>query len=181
MKISTKNLVLAAIFLLLALFLPFLTGQIPQIGSMISPMHIPVLLCGFVCGAPLGALVGFVAPLLRSLIFGMPPMFPTALAMAFELCAYGLLAGLAYKLLPKTTPFLYVALVLSMLGGRLVWGAVMWILMMGGENPFTFQAFLSGAFIKAVPAIIIHIALIPLLVLALRRAKLMPEVQTADA
>lgn len=171
MKISVKDLVLAALCLALALLLPFLTGQIPQIGSMISPMHIPVLLCGFLCGGPLGALVGAVAPLLRSAIFGMPPMFPTATAMAFELAAYGLIAGLLYKALPKKAPFIYVALILAMLGGRCVWGLAMWALT--GSN-FTFQAFLAGAFINAVPAIIIHIVLIPLLVIALQRAKLMP-------
>ncbi len=171
MKITVKNLVLAALCLALALLLPFLTGQIPQIGSMISPMHIPVLLCGFLCGGPLGALVGAIAPLLRSAIFGMPPMFPTATAMAFELAAYGFLAGLLYKRLPKRVPYIYVSLILAMLGGRCVWGLVMWALT--GSN-FTFQAFLAGAFVNAVPAIIIHIVVIPLLVLALQRAKLMP-------
>ncbi len=171
MKITVKNLVLAALCLALALLLPFLTGQIPQIGSMISPMHIPVLLCGFLCGGPLGALVGAIAPLLRSAIFGMPPMFPIATAMAFELAAYGLLAGLLYRALPKKPAFIYVALILAMLGGRCVWGLAMWALT--GSN-FTFQAFLSGAFLNAVPAIIIHIALIPLIVIALQRAKLMP-------
>ena len=88
-----KQLVLASMFLALALALPFLTGQIPQIGSMLCPMHIPVLLCGFFCGWPWGAAVGAVAPLLRSLIFGMPPMFPTALCMAFELATYGAVSG----------------------------------------------------------------------------------------
>lgn len=172
MKMSVRNLVLAALFLALALFLPFLTGQIPEIGNMISPMHIPVLLCGFVCGGPLGALVGAVAPLLRSALFGMPPMFPIAAAMAFELAAYGFLAGLLYKMLPKNTLSVYIALLLAMLGGRAVWGMAMWAITSGG---FTFEAFLSGAFIKAVPAIVLHVVLIPLLVLALRRAKLMPE------
>ena len=76
-------------FLALAYVMPFLTGQIPQVGSMLCPMHIPVLLCGFFCGAPWGLAVGFVAPLLRSFTLGMPPMFPTAFCMAFELAAYG--------------------------------------------------------------------------------------------
>lgn len=175
MKITVRQLVLAALFLALALLLPFLTGQIPQIGSMISPMHIPVLLCGFVCGAPMGALVGVVAPLLRSLLFGMPPMFPVAVSMAFELCAYGLLAGVLYKLLPKTNLNVFIALALSMLGGRIVWGVVRWLLTFASGDSFTFQMFLAGAFINAVPAIVIHIIIIPMIVLLLRRAKLMPE------
>ena len=93
-NITVRTVVFAAAFLALALMLPFLTGQIPQIGSMLSPMHIPVLLCGFVCGWPWGLAVGVVAPPLRSVLFGMPPMYPTALCMAFELAAYGAVAGL---------------------------------------------------------------------------------------
>ncbi len=96
---NTKKLVYSALFLALALVLPFLTGQIQTFGQMLAPMHLPVLLCGFVCGPVWGLAVGAVAPLLRSLLFGMPPMFPTAVAMAFELAAYGLFTGLFYRLL----------------------------------------------------------------------------------
>lgn len=99
--INNKKITFAGMFLALALLLPFLTGQIPQIGNALSPMHIPVLLCGFVCGGPLGLVVGFIAPLLRYMLFGMPPIFPTGIAMAFELAIYGLAAGLLYKRLPK--------------------------------------------------------------------------------
>ena len=84
-KFSVKNLVLGALFLALALVLPFFTGHIPQIGAMLCPMHLPILLAGFVCGGPVGAVVGFIAPLLRSALSGMPTMFPAAVAMAFEL------------------------------------------------------------------------------------------------
>ena len=90
---SMLKMVLAALFLALAYIMPFLTGQIPEVGAMLCPLHIPVLLCGFICGWPWGLAVGFVAPLLRSLILGMPPMFPTAICMAFELAVYGGVAG----------------------------------------------------------------------------------------
>ena len=85
MSKNLKNMTLAALFLALGLVLPFFTGQIPQIGSMLLPMHIPVFLCGLICGWQYGAAVGFVVPLMRSVLFGMPPLFPTATAMAFEL------------------------------------------------------------------------------------------------
>ena len=121
------RMILAALFLALTYVMPFLTGQIPEIGSMLCPMHLPVLLCGFICGWPLGLLVGFVAPVLRSLTLGMPPLFPTAVCMAFELAAYGAMAGLTHQLLPKKKPYIYCSLLVAMLVGRLVWGVSMLI------------------------------------------------------
>ncbi len=174
MKTDIKRLTLAALFLALCLALPFLTGQIPAIGSALSPMHIPVLLCGFVCGWPYGALIGLIAPLLRSLIFGMPPLFPTAVAMSLELATYGAVSGWMYALLPKRTVFLYIALVIAMLSGRAAWGLIRFLIAGLGGSAFTFDMFLAGAFTSAVPGIICHIALIPLIVLGLRKANVMP-------
>ncbi|MDI9464411.1 MAG: ECF transporter S component, partial [Bacillota bacterium] len=87
---STRNLVLAAFFVALGLLMPFFTAQVPALGARFLPMHLPVLLGGFILGGPLALVVGLITPLLRSFLFGMPPMFPTAVAMAFELAAYGL-------------------------------------------------------------------------------------------
>lgn len=171
-RVNVKKLVLAALMLALCMVLPFLTGQIPQIGSALLPMHFPVLLCGFVCGWPWGLVVGFIAPLLRSVAFGMPPLFPTAIAMAFELAAYGALTGLLYAKLPKKPVYVYVALILSMLAGRAVWGLVTFALMGFSTTAFPFSAFVAGAFTNAIPGIILHIVLIPVIVLALRKAKL---------
>ncbi|MDD2441998.1 MAG: ECF transporter S component [Eubacteriales bacterium] len=167
------RLVLAGMFLALGLVLPFLTGQIPQFGSMLLPMHIPVLICGFVCGWPYGLVVGLITPVLRSLMFGMPPMFPGAVAMAFELAAYGFMTGLLYKLLPKKVPFIYVTLAAAMLVGRVVWGLVTFLLVSSAGSAFTFSAFLAGAFVNAVPGIIVQIVLIPIIILALQKAHLM--------
>lgn len=170
-----KNLASAGACLALCMVLPFLTGQIPQIGSAISPMHIPVLLAGFLCGPWWAMAVGAVAPLLRFALFGMPPIFPVGLAMCFELAAYGLVSGLLYRLLPKKTVNIYVSLVAAMLAGRVVWGIVMVILSGVTGSVFTWAAFLAGAFVNAVPGIIIHIVLIPLLVVALRRAGIIKD------
>ena len=92
--VHVQKLVLAALCLALCMVLPFLTGQIPEIGSALSPMHIPVLLAGFLCGPWWALAVGAVAPVLRFALFGMPPIFPTGLAMCFELATYGLISGL---------------------------------------------------------------------------------------
>ena len=165
-------MVYSALFLALAYVMPFLTGQIPEIGAMLCPMHIPVLLCGFVCGWPWGLAVGFIAPLFRSLTLGMPPLFPAAVCMAFELCVYGLVAGLMHKFLPKKKPYIYCSLITAMTGGRLVWGAAMFVCVGIGGGSFTFAAFLSGAFINAVPGIILQIVLIPILIMLLDRFKI---------
>ena len=165
-----RDLVFAAVCLALCMLLPLVTGHIPAIGNALSPMHIPVLLCGFLCGPWWAAAVGFIAPLLRYVLFHMPPIFPTGIAMAFELCTYGLVSGLLYRALPKKTVNIYVSLIAAMLAGRIVWGIVRVILSGVADAPFSWAAFLAGGFTNAVPGIVLHIVLIPLLVLALQKA-----------
>lgn len=172
MKHTTlKNMLFSALFLALAFVMPFLTGQIPKFGAMLCPLHVPVLLCGFVCGAPWGLAVGFAAPLLRSLTLGMPPLFPTAVCMAFELAAYGLVTGVLHRLLPRKKAFIYVSLVAAMLVGRLVWGAAMFVCTGIGGTEFTPAMFFAGAFADALPGILVQLALIPVLVMVLDRQK----------
>lgn len=173
--LQVKRMVLSAVCLALCLLLPFLTGQIPEIGSKLSPMHIPVLLCGFLCGWPWGLLVGLIAPPLRFLLFGMPPIFPTGTAMMVELAVYGAAAGILYRLLPQKAWGLYGALLIAMLLGRLAWGAMQWIFLLAGAASFSFQAFLAGAFLNAWPGIIFHVLIIPPIVAALRKAKVMAQ------
>ncbi len=171
-SLQVRRLTYAALYLAIAMVLPFVTGQIPEIGAALCPMHIPALLCGFMCGWPWGAAVGFVAPLLRSVLFGMPAMFPSAVAMAFELAVYGGTAGLLYSRLPRKPGTTYLILLISMIAGRIVWGAVRVILAGLSGSSFTWALFLSGAFANAVPGIILHIVLIPVLVIAMERAGL---------
>lgn len=175
MNKNLRKFILAAFCLALCMVLPLLTGEIPQIGNALSPMHIPVLLCGFVCGPFFAAIVGLIAPPLRFLIFGMPPIFPTGVAMSFELLIYGLISGLLYKYLPKKKINIYISLIAAMLVGRVVWGIVRLILSGVGSSSFTLSMFMSGAFITAVPGIILHIVLIPIIVIALQRAKVMKD------
>jgi len=168
-KLHVRNLVCAALCLALCMVLPFLTGQIPQIGSALSPMHIPVFLAGFLCGPWWAGAVGLVAPALRHLLFGMPPM-PAGIAMCFELATYGLVSGLLYGRLPGKTGSIYLSLIGAMLAGRGVWGIVRTVMSGVMEVPFTWALFLSGACTSAVPGIIVHIILIPVLVMALQKA-----------
>ena len=164
------DLILAALCMALGIVLPFFTGQIPQIGGMLLPMHLPVLLCGLLCGWQYGGLVGFVLPLLRYAMFGMPPIFPTGIAMAFELAAYGIIAGYLYNHSRwQCVISLYRSLIAAMFGGRIVWGVVRVLLTGVSGEPFTWQLFLSGAFLTAIPGIILQLVFIPVLMVALDR------------
>lgn len=164
-----KKLVYSAMCLALCLVLPFLTGQIPEIGSMLLPMHIPVLLCGFLCGGGWGAAVGFTAPLLRHLLFGMPPM-PGCISMALELAAYGFVVGLLHGKLGKGIKGIYVSLICAMAAGRLVWGAAQMVIMGLNGSSFPFSAFVAGAVTSAIPGIVLQLVLLPILVRALDKA-----------
>lgn len=169
------KLVLSALLLAVGLVLPMLTGNIPQIGSMLLPMHLPVLLCGFVCGWKWGLAVGFILPILRSLLFSMPPMVPTALAMAFELAAYGAVSGLCYRIFAGKKGRVILSLVIAMVVGRLVWGLVsIPIYAMFTDKTFTLAAFWAGGFVNAWPGILLQIVLIPAIVFALEKAGLLP-------
>ena len=172
---SVLKLVYAAVCLALAMVLPLLIGQIPQIGQALSPMHIPVLLCGFLCGWPYGLAVGFIAPLLRGAIFGMPALMPNGISMAFELATYGCLTGILYRCLPKKIPSIYVALIIAMIGGRIVWGIARYVLAGLTATEFPMSAFIAGALTNAIPGIILHIILVPAIVIALRKANLVPN------
>ncbi|MBQ8758233.1 MAG: ECF transporter S component [Clostridia bacterium] len=173
-KKNLTRLVFSALFLALAMILPFFTGQIPEIGAMLCPMHIPVILCGFVCSWKWGLAVGFTAPILRSVIMnGMPPMFPTAVCMAFELAVYGLVSGIMYRILPKKKLYIYVSLIAAMLAGRIVWGIAMFTCMGIKGSAFGFGAFMAGAFTNALPGIIVQLVLIPVVVMMLQKTKVM--------
>lgn len=175
MKNSIKNLTLAAMFLALCMVMPFLTGQIPQIGSMLLPMHLPVLLCGLICGWKYGLAVGAIAPIMRSLIFGMPPMFPSAITMAFELATYGFVIGWLFAHAKwQCIKSLYRCMIVAMLAGRLVWGIVSAVVVGVWGEGFTFAAFLAGAFTNAIPGIIIQLLLVPAIMLLLHKTHLVP-------
>ena len=163
-----RKIVLAGLMIALAIILPFATGQIPQIGSMLLPMHIPVLLCGFICGWKYGLAVGFIVPLLRSMMFGMPPMM-TAIAMAFELAAYGVITGLLYKVLPGKKVKVYISLIVAMLVGRIVWGLVSLVIYGLTNAAFTWQIFIGGALLNAIPGIILQLIVVPALVLVIEK------------
>lgn len=169
---NKRKMILSAFFIALGLLMPFLTGQIREIGNKLLPMHIPVLLCGYICGWKYGLLVGFVTPLLRSMLFGMPlPMM--AVGMAFELATYGAITGMLYQKLRRTKTAIYLSLVVSMIVGRAIWGLVSIVLYGIQGNVFSWSIFLGGAILNAIPGMILQIVLIPILVMAIEKTGVM--------
>ena len=171
-KFNTKQLVLAALCVALGVVLPVAFHSIPNAGSVLLPMHIPVLLCGLVCGPVYGLLSGILTPLLSSMITGMPPIAYLP-GMLCELAAYGLVSGVLWHKVKHTVPMMYASLVTAMVAGRLVWGAVRFVLAGLTGSSFPFSAFLSGALLTAVPGIVAQLVLIPLILIALQKAKFM--------
>lgn len=170
-----NELTLCAMFISLGLILPFFTGQIPKIGNMLLPMHIPVFLCGLICGAKWGLAAGFITPLLRSALFGVPVLYPMSAAMAFELAAYGFFAGIFYSRSRwKCVIALYRAMLPAMLLGRLVWGIVMTTFCGIFKTPFGLKIFCAGAFFNALPGIILQLMIIPAVMVALNKTGLVP-------
>ena len=169
---KTVKIVLTGVFIALGIILPFLTGQIQGIGNKLLPMHLPVLLCGFVCGGYCGLAAGFIIPLLRSLLYGMPPMFPVAVSMAFELCTYGLVSGILYKRLPRKNWSVYAALITAMIAGRIVGGIANVVLYGIQGNAYSVKMFLAGMFLNALPGIVLQLVLIPVIVMLLKKAKI---------
>ena len=176
-SLKIRKMTYAAMLLALAVLMPKVAGLIPDIGKTLNLMHIPVLLCGFLCGWPWGLAVGFIAPLLSSLINTMPKIFPDAVVMAFELAAYGAVAGLIYQLLPRKLGVgrIYIALLAAMAAGRVVYGIVYLFLTGTGLvkiNEALLAFIWARAVVKPLLGIGLQLVLIPLLVLALERAGL---------
>lgn len=169
-KVNLRAIILSAMFLSLGMVLPLFTAQIKEIGDSLLPMHIPVMLCGLICGMKYGFTVGLVLPFLRFFIFGMPPIYPQAVWMSLELATYGLVIALMYSLSKKQgVLWVYLSLIVSMISGRIVWGITKAVLLGVGESGFTVAAFISGGFIDALPGIILQLVLIPIIMIIINK------------
>lgn len=157
-----KKWIYSALFLSIGMVLPFLTSQVKEFGDTLLPMHLPIFLCGIICGAECGVVTGLMLPFLRSILFGMPPLYPNAIWMALELATYGLVIGILYR--RKKNPsnkYLCFCLLVSMIAGRIVWGIAKAVLLGLHSKQFTLHAFVVGGFVDAVPGIILQFVLIP--------------------
>ena len=174
-SIRLKRLIYSALFLALGMVLPLLTAQIKEIGDTLLPMQLPVMLCALICGYQYGTAVGFVLPFLRSLIFGMPPLYPNAIWMAVELATYGLVIGFLYSSLAKrerSVRHLFFSLICGMIAGRVTWGITKAILLGIAGKSFTISAFIMGGFVDSIPGIILQLILIPTIMTLISKAKI---------
>ena len=168
---KTKQIVLTALFVALGVALPQAFHAIPNAGSIFLPMHIPVLISGYAVGPVFGLLCGILTPLLSHLIFSMPPA-PVLPGMLCELAMYGLMSGLLNKVVNIENRLVknYVVLIGAMLCGRVTYGILNALVFKAGS--YSLQAWISAAFVTAIPGIIIQLVLIPILVDRLQKANL---------
>ena len=170
---TVKKSIITAVCIALCVVLPQAFHAIPNAGSIYCPMHIPVLLCGLICGWQYGLLCGIAGPLMSALITGMPPAAVLP-GMLVECAAYGALTGLMMQLVhtKKVYPDLYISLLVAMLGGRIISGIAKALIFSAGSYSMT--AWVTGSFVTSLPGIIVHLVLIPSIVYALMKAKLIP-------
>ena len=171
---SIKRLCLTAVFIAMCVILPMAFHSV-GLGSTFAPMHIPVLMCGLICGGGYGLICGMIGPVLSSVLTGMPGT-AMLVSMVPELMAYGLISGLLMAKVKtgKLYADLYICLGAAMILGRVVAGIAKMLLYMGGEG-YSIGVWISAHFVTAAPGIICHLVVIPILVSTLMRAKLLPK------
>lgn len=171
---TLKKICLCAICTALCYVLPIAFHPLAT-GSLLSPMHIPVLLCGLLCGWPYGLFCGAAGPVLSSLLTGMPPA-AVLVAMIPELCVYGASCGLLMKWVRtgKLTADLYLSLVPAMLLGRVVGGAVQAVVYLSSARTYSVALWASSYVVGTLPGIILHLILLPAVVVLLMKARLIP-------
>ncbi len=169
-----KKSILTAVCVALCVVLPQAFHAIPNAGSIYLPMHIPVLLCGLICGGSYGLLCGLAGPVLSSLFTGMPPvaMLPS---MMVECAVYGLVTGFMMRVVRTKRLYgdLYLSLSVAMLLGRVVSGVAKALIFSAGS--YSVAAWATGSFVTSLPGIVIQLALLPTITVALMKARLLPE------
>ncbi len=165
MKVSVKNLLVAAALLVLSVVLYKFFGGFTLFGGYLCVMEAPILLCGLLCGPVLGALAGAAAPIVCSLLFNSPTMNPDALAIAVEYIVFGVACGVLYKIMCQNV---YISLILSMYLGRTAYGVMMRILV-----DYSSESFLYDIIFCCIPGIVLEIVLLPLIAILLDKTGLM--------
>jgi hypothetical protein len=171
---SVKKACIASICTALCYVLP-LAFHALGVGSAFSPMHIPVLLCGLICGWSYGAFCGIAGPVISSLLSGMPSTIQL-IYMVPELLTYGLVSGLLMKVIRTRHTYadMYLSLIPAMILGRIVGGIAQAVFYISTAREYSVAIWASAYFIGSIPAIILHLVILPSMVMLLMKAHLIP-------
>ena len=168
-----RRMILAAVCVALCVVLPIAFHSIPNAGSVILPMHIPVLLCGMIASWPYGLICGLMGPMLSSVLTGMPPaaILP---AMMVECAVYGAVSGIMLKFTRtgKLYTDLYISLITAMLAGRVISGIAKALIFSPG---LAMSAWITSSFVTSFPGIVIQLVLLPIVITTLMKARLIPK------
>ena len=156
---STKKLLTLMVLTVVEIYMPVIAGLAPNIGQMLQPMHIPVLLAAYFVGGPMAMILGAVSPVLNYSIWGMPGL-PNVIPMSAELAVYGIVASVGYEHSKKRGKSILKSLLVAMLAGRIVWGAVTYFVQHSMGNQFTFEMFVKQGVANAIPGIILQIMIV---------------------
>ncbi|XTR36489.1 ECF transporter S component [Paraclostridium tenue] len=162
---KSKKIALSAIFIAFGIIMPMIFHTVNLAGTIFLPMHIPVLIAGFLLGPTCGALVGIITPILSGLMTGMPPIIPMMPIMTFELCAYGFLSGTLFE----KTQNIYLSLIAAMIGGRLFAVVGAFLVSITTAPQISPLIFIFGNIFKAIPGILIQLIFIPIFIKYLKK------------
>ena len=170
-KQTTKQMIITALCIAMGLILPMAFHSIPNAGKIFLPMHIPVLICGLACGWQYGLICGILTPFLSSILTGMPPIAYLP-SMLCELAVYGLVSGILIHLIHTKKQYLdlYISLIIAMIAGRITMGMLNALIFQAGN--YKFNLWITGAFVTALPGIIIQLLIIPTIIFALKKSNL---------
>ena len=171
---SVKKICICAFLTAMCYVLPQAFHILP-LGTALSPMHLPVLLCGLVCGWPYGLVCGLIGPVLSHLLSGMPPV-TVLIGMVPELGVYGLVTGLGMKFIRtgKTLLDLYLSLLPALVLGRVAGGVAQALLYLSRTESYTIALWAGSYVVGTLPAVVLQLVLLPTLVWGLMRAGLIP-------
>ncbi len=171
---TVKKSIITAVCIALCYVIPLMFHGIQNAGSIFCPMHIPVFICGLICGWPYGLLCGIAGPLLSSALTGMPPVAILP-SMMVELAVYGAAAGLMMKLVHTKSTYadLYISLITAIVCGRVLAGVAKALIFARGS--YSMAAWVAANVVTSWPGTVIQLVFIPSIVFALMKANLIPQ------
>lgn len=171
---NVKRSIITAVCIALCYVIPLMFHGIQNAGSIFCPMHIPVFICGLICGWQYGLLCGIAGPALSSALSSMPPVAILP-SMMVELAAYGTAAGLMMKLVRTKSTYadLYISLIVAIVCGRVLAGLAKALIFARGS--YSMSAWIAGSVVTSWPGTVIQLVFIPTIVFALMKSHLIPE------